>query len=399
MIASERVLVVLAILIGCAAALLLVPVTVLFVEVIVAVTHRRREQSPSGPRPRLSVIVPAHNEAAVIGATLRSILPQLTAPESLLVVADNCSDDTARIARSEGARVIERTDARRRGKGYAIDHALRSLAREPPEVVIVIDADCNVAAGAIDRLARHCSATRKPVQALYLMRAPRTSNLRLRIAQLAWLVRNQVRPMGLHRMHLPCHLMGTGMAFPWICISQATVATGHIVEDLQLGIELARMGSPPLFCPEALVTSEFPTSREGIRTQRLRWEHGHLATLLSEAPSLLLQAIRRGEVRLASLALDLSVPPIALLSLLVAAVTCVSAGLFVFAKVRLPLCIGFIELSMVGCSIIVSWARYGRAILSFGELACAPLYALWKVPVYGRFLVGRQRDWIRSRRD
>lgn len=63
------------------------------------------------------------------------------------MVADNCTDDTARLASAAGAEVIERHDALLRGKGYALDFGVRHLAQQPPDVVIVVDADCQVAEG------------------------------------------------------------------------------------------------------------------------------------------------------------------------------------------------------------------------------------------------------------
>src|SRR6202034_2659018 len=108
--------------------------------------------------------------------------------------------------------------------------------------------DCNVATGSIDRLARLCARTGRPAQALYLMRAPENARIMTRIGEFAWTVRDQIRPAGLRRLGLPCQLMGTGMAFLWSSISTTRVASGHIVEDLKLGIDLARARTPTLFC-------------------------------------------------------------------------------------------------------------------------------------------------------
>ena len=79
---------------------------------------------------RLIVVVPAHNEASGIAATLSSLLAADPASSfaSIVVVADNCSDDTAGIARAAGVRVIERLSDNHRGKGYALDFAFRTLA-------------------------------------------------------------------------------------------------------------------------------------------------------------------------------------------------------------------------------------------------------------------------------
>jgi cellulose synthase/poly-beta-1,6-N-acetylglucosamine synthase-like glycosyltransferase len=375
------------------AALLLVPVLVLLAETLPGPAQGAVRDGER--RRRLAILIPAHNEALLIAATVRSVLPQLESADRLVVVADNCSDDTAAIAAREGAEAIVRIETARRGKGYALDFGIRHLERDPPEIVVIIDADCQVREGSIDRLACDCSRTGRPVQALYLMRAPRGAGLKARIAEFAWIVRNQARPMGLHRLGLPCQLMGTGMAFPWAVIRSANLATGHIVEDLKLGLDLARSATAPLFCPEALVSSDFPASDEGVRGQRERWEHGHLGTIVSEAPRLLWHGLTRLDGNSLALALDLSVPPLALLVLLVAAVWLVSA----VSGAWRAFAMASIGAALLATAVLLSWARYARGVISLRNLAFAAVYALWKIPLYARFLIARRLDWVRAKRD
>jgi cellulose synthase/poly-beta-1,6-N-acetylglucosamine synthase-like glycosyltransferase len=389
----------LTILLGGTGLLLLLPVSVFFAEILAAVTKRRYSRPPEGERPRLAVLMPAHNESSIITATLRSIAPQLTSSDQLLVIADNCMDDTAALARSAGAQVIERSDFQRRGKGYALDYGVRHLEHDPPEVVIIVDADCRVASASIDKLARLCSKTSRPIQALYLMHARQDAGLKMRIAEFAWIVKNQARPEGLHRLGLPCQLMGTGMAFPWLRISEAKLASGEIVEDLKLGIDLASAGAPPLFCADALVTSDFPNSSDGVQGQRTRWEHGHLRLLMTEVPRLLLTSVFRRNISLLALTLDLSVPPLALLTLLVAAVWCAGAIFYLFTKSTFPLGIASADAVLLVLAVLMSWHRYGRQTISLGKLALAVAYALWKIPLYAKFLVARQIGWVRSKRN
>lgn len=378
---------------------LLIPVSVLFLQVLSALPPRRMQAMPGGRRPVLAIIVPAHNETLLIAHTLRSIGTQLTIDDRLLVVADNCSDDTANIARAAGAEVIERHHSNQRGKGYALDFGMRHLARDPPEIVLIIDGDCTVAADAIERLAKTCLTTGRPVQALYRMRAPAGAGLKTRIAGFAWLMKNQVRPLGFHRLGLPCQLMGTGMALPWPLINRATLATGHLVEDLKLGIDLARLNMAPLFCPDALVISHFPATSQGFADQRKRWEHGHLAMIFSVAPRLFVQALLRGNLKLLALALDLCVPPLALLMLLIVTVFTGSAAWFAWSGAALPLWLATVALGMSAMSLLLAWNSHGRSVLSLRDLACAPLYALWKIPLYLKFVVKRQGAWVRTRRD
>jgi cellulose synthase/poly-beta-1,6-N-acetylglucosamine synthase-like glycosyltransferase len=380
-------------------ALVLVPTLVLFLQVLAALLPPRRAELSAGARPRIAVLIPAHDEAVVIDETLRSIIPQLEKGDRLLVVADNCSDATAAIAAEAGAEVAERTNASERGKGFALDYGVRHLRIDPPEVVIIVDADCHVAPGSIDRLARVSHATARPTQSLDLMMSPVGAALKTRIAEFAWVVKNHVRPLGYHRFGLPCQLMGTGMAIPWLIIEKAQLANGHIVEDMKLGIDLALAGMATQFCPEALVTSEFPSSKAAQQTQRVRWEHGHLEMILCYVPQLMRQALWNRDSGLLALGLDLCVPPLALLGLLVAAVLVVDAILAFLANTWLPLSLAALAVAFVVMTLSLAWWFFGRTILSPGNLAYAPIYGLMKIPLYLKFIFSRQVEWVRSGRE
>jgi cellulose synthase/poly-beta-1,6-N-acetylglucosamine synthase-like glycosyltransferase len=192
--------------------------------------------------------------------------------------------------------------------------------------------------------------------------------------------------------------MGTGMAFPWDCIRAAPLATGHIVEDLKLGIELARGGRPPLFCTGAMVSSEFPTSDEGITSQRTRWEHGHLRSILSDGPGLLLHAIIGRDAAVAAMAIDLSVPPLALLAMLLAASWAISVPLAVAARLTLPFFLATAATLLFAAAVTLAWRGFGRDTVSARDLALAAVYAVCKVPLYLRFLLKPQSKWVRSKR-
>lgn len=379
--------------------LILLPVVVLFVQVILACLPARPLLASAGLRPRVAVLVPAHNESSVIVATLAALRPQLREGDRLLVVADNCADDTAARAREAGAEVVERANAQQRGKGYALDFGVRHLAANPPEVVLIVDADCQVGEGAIERLAACCIQYGRPAQALYLMHAPEGAGLKVRIAEFAWCVKNLLRPSGWGRLGLPCQLMGSGMAFAWRDIASADLASGHIVEDLKMGLDSCRNGKPPVFCPEARVSSYFPRSDEGLSTQRTRWEHGHLGVILSDAPLLLVESIGKANWMLLGMTLDLLVPPLALLTLVVSAAFGLSCLLFMLGGLLVPALIAAVGLALLGVTIMLAWVRCGRGIISFVSLLYAPLYAAKKIPLYLGFLLKRQVDWVRSQRD
>jgi cellulose synthase/poly-beta-1,6-N-acetylglucosamine synthase-like glycosyltransferase len=383
-----------------AAVLLLIPVAVLFLQVAMAVRPgRSASPAATAARPAVTVLMPAHNEAVGIAASIRSVRDQLAPGDRLLVVADNCSDDTVAVAQAAGAEVVQRHDAARRGKGYALDFGVRHLAAHPPAIVVFVDADCQLHAGAIDRLAQACARTGGPVQALYLMRSPAGAGLKTRMAEFAWRVKNEVRPLGFARLGLPCQLTGTGMAFPWPLIADAPLASGHLVEDMQLGVDLAGAGTPPMLCHDALVTSVFPSDAQGIASQRTRWEHGHLGVIATQGPRLLVRAIAQRRIALVAMTLDLCVPPLASLVLMLAGVLVPALLLAAVGGSTLPLALAVTAWLLLVGAIIAAWSRFGRAIVSLTELLTAPAYVLRKIPIYLKLLTGRQVEWIRTKRD
>ncbi|WP_406851212.1 glycosyltransferase family 2 protein [Herbaspirillum huttiense] len=379
--------------------LLAIPVTVLLVQVLAARFARPRSTVLSPLRPRIAVLVPAHNEAGGIAEVIAGIRAQLAQGDRVLVVADNCSDDTAAIARAAGAEVTERFHDVLRGKGYALDHGIRQLSQDPPDVVIIVDADCFLGPDALDTVSRAAVQSGRPVQALYLMHVPQESGAMRKIAEFAWLVKNYVRPLGFQRLGQPCQLMGTGMAFGWQQIGRVDLATGHIVEDMKLGVDLATVGQPPLFCPDALVYSYFPVSESGVSTQRTRWEHGHLSVIQSYVPKLLRQSLRLRNGALAALALDLSVPPLALLVMLtgVACLLALLAALLLGGTAALGL--ASLMLAALVSSVLLAWSGFARDVINLRQLISAVGYVARKVPLYVKFFFNRQVEWVRSKRD
>src|SRR5450432_1818075 len=137
------------------AASLLLPAAILLIETLAALFPEAGALAAEDqPVPRTAIVVPAHDEQGQIGATVRALVADLPPAAWILVVADNCSDQTAALARGAGATAIERKDPSRVGKGYAISFGLEHLSADPPEIVILVDADCRVSAGGLPILAR-----------------------------------------------------------------------------------------------------------------------------------------------------------------------------------------------------------------------------------------------------
>jgi cellulose synthase/poly-beta-1,6-N-acetylglucosamine synthase-like glycosyltransferase len=335
-----------------------------------------------------------------MAASVTATLARLPQQGRLLVVADNCSDATAAVARAAGAEVTERHDPLLRGKGYALAHGVKVLAARRPDVVIVLDADCDAVADSLALLAAEAHRLQRPVQAMYDMRAPDGAGLVQRMAAFAWDFRTRLRAEGYRRMGLPCQLLGSGMAFPWAVLEQVNLATGHLVEDLKLGLDCATLRKAPRFLPEALVFSTFPTNVQGEKSQRQRWEHGHMSMVVSEAPRLLWKSLTSRNGGLLALTLDMCVPPLALLGLLLSAYAALAVALTLAGFAQWPvLLLALGNVALLVLAIGLGWWRAGRRWVRLSELFFVPWYVLRKLPIYLKFLTRRQMNWIRTRRD
>lgn len=345
------------------------------------------------------VLIPAHNEMAVIGRTLRGLRDALTPSMRILVVADNCRDDTASLARAEGAEVIERQNDRERGKGYALAFARDHLRTAPPAAVIVLDADCRSDASSLARLSASAHAGGRAVQAVNLLSGGPDAGPMVQISTFAFLIKNLVRQRGLQRLAGRVHLTGTGMALPWPVFEQADLATASIVEDLRLGLELAERGTPPRLAEDAFVWSAHAAADQTLG-QRSRWEGGFLATMRATAPGLLARGLRTGSTGTVLAALDLFVPPLALfaminLGVLLLLLLAAAVGVSGSAPALALLGVG----GLAAVLLLAAWWREGREVLNASALLRIPLYALWKLPMYaGLVRRGAPAEWNRTAR-
>jgi len=361
---------------------------------------RQQDTPPSAIGTRSAIIVPAHDEEAILADGLTSLRNAAGPTAHILVVADNCTDSTAKIGRQTGVEVVERFDAERRGKGFALDFAKRHLEADPPHVVIIVDADCSTDRPSLDRLIASCAQTGRPCQATYLQSPNRESSARVQLSSFAFFIKNAIRQRALQRLSGRGLLVGSGMAIPWPVFAQAELATGNIVEDLKLGQELAEAGHPPLFVEEATVWGHAETERNSL-SQRRRWEGGFLQNSIRSGPRLLARSISRGDIRAAWAAVSLLIPPFALLllldlfALLLAAIAAFATGMPAW-----PLLLLASSMAIAGIGLVVAWCTGGWRFVSAGALARAPLYLLWKLPLYVGFLRhGAPKEWVRTSRE
>jgi 1,2-diacylglycerol 3-beta-glucosyltransferase len=357
--------------------------------VVIALPRPRLSIPPSQPL-RMAIVVPAHNEEAIITACLQSLAAVRYEPRPrILVVADNCTDATAAVACDLGAEVLERNVPDLRGKSYALDFAIAHLAAAPPDAVVFVDADTTVSQNLLlalsDRFARGAQA----IQVHYAADTGETHLESLR--SLAFLLVHWARPLGLSRLHLGSGLKGNGMAFMWPVVSAGVGGSG-VTEDAAMTLSLARRGIAVAFEPRATVVGKMASDFATGRVQDERWEGGRFSLALS-ALDASVRAARRGHLPAAVASLEVMLLPLTILMALSALIVVAAFAGFGSPALAFAGGAGLVFYVIVG---LVSARPTLSQVLS---LAYAPRFVIYKLSVYGALLARRgPTAWERTTR-
>lgn len=383
---------------------LAVPVAgpIAYLVLLTLLSQRLRAPDPTAPCLRFEVVVPAHDEAAGIEATVASLLA-MDYPRALygvIVVADNCTDDTAARALAAGAGVMVRDDPSLRGKGHALAHAFeRILAERRADAIVVVDADTVVSPNLLRAFAARLAAGATAMQAEYAVRNPYASWRTLLLAIALGAV-HTLRSLARERLRVSAGLRGNGMCFSTALLRGVPHRAFSVVEDLEYGIRLGEAGYRVHYAHEAHVYGEMPAGKRAGATQRRRWETGRRDMARACAPALLWRGISRCDPVLLDLAMDLLVPPLATLvlwtTLGLAASVAVSwrAGhVPVGAWVWLACWMGLLGYGLRG------WQLSGTGARGLAGLAAVPRYVAWKIMIR---VLGHSphagTEWVRTAR-
>ncbi len=339
----------------------------------------------------LTVVVPAHNEEALIDRCVSSIVESADRTTEVLVVAHNCTDETAAKARTAGARVLVLNDPDRRGKGQALNFGFQAALAGASQAVLVIDADSVVCSEMIAAVRNRFLDGAQALQCRYEVNNSQ-DNWRTSLMTLAFRAFNVIRPRGRNRLGLSAGVFGNGFAIHRDVLTRIPYGSFSVVEDLQYHLELVRSGIRVEFVDSATVRGEMPISAKGARTQRARWEGGRLQMMMHMAPRLVREVLC-GRLRLVEPLLDLLSLPITS-----AVVVLVIAGCLPFEWLRFYVASGIAVLLLH-----VSTAAVGGPGLweTLKALVTAPAHLLWKVSVFPDTLRAARTEavWVRTERE
>lgn len=341
---------------------------------------------------KLGIVIPAHNEAGGITTCVKSILAcQATGVDlQVVVIADNCTDDTALVAKEAGARVIVRIDPDNRGKGFALDMAFGRLLREGIEAFVVIDADTEVEPNFIAEMALAFRQGAEAVQCRYLVRNTQAT-YRTRLMNVALLAFNVLRPLGRNALGNSAGIYGNGFGLSANTLREIPYSARSVVEDLEYHLNLVKAGKKVKFLNSTTVRADMPAGGRAVHTQRSRWEGGRIRMMLDFAPGII-RDIASGQGRLLEPLLDLLLLPLAFHFLLLCALMLIpNPSLRLYAASSLALVILHV-LSAV-------WIGGGNKSDVLALLA-APFYILWKITLVRSVVQSSRKkaEWVRTER-
>lgn len=357
---------------------------------------------------RFGILVPAHDEEALIGETVRS-LADLDYPAERFrvhVVADNCHDGTAEIAQAAGATVHRRHDPEHPGKGPALRWVLDRVraADDPPDAYVVIDADSVLDERFLRVMDARLAAGERVIQGYYTVRDPaRSWAVALRFAALA--ARHYLRPLARASVGMSAGLFGNGMVFRQDVVPERWFSD-HLTEDIELHLELLLSGERVTFAPDAVLAAEMPDDLDGSRSQHERWERGRLEVARTYVPRLLRAPLApQPRQRAAQLeaAADQLVPPLSLavgatVVSAVAAQTLLRLARTPLARLNAGLGVALLAAQTTHVLVALRLVHAPRSV--YRSLVHAPVLIAWKLPLLCRVVLGgRDVSWTRTARN
>lgn len=381
------------------AVIVLIPIVTFSLQCFFSFLPGRKYEVDREQLPRLAVLIPSHNEEAIVSGIITDVKSQAKENDRVIVIADNCEDGTAEVARRLGVEAFERTNQTERGKAYALRFALEKLEEDPPEVVIVVDADCRISSDALAQLSYKAANLNRPVQGSYIFGEQSDGAVSNNASSFTLWFKNHIRPLGSLRIGMPCQLTGSGMAFPWKAIRSVDVANQSLAEDTTLGLELAYGGYPPTFCPEARIDGHVPKAWGTLVQQRRRWEQGYLESIATNAPKMALRSILKFRPGLLWAAFDLCIPPLALLGLAWAIVTMLAFVLAWLGGSTLPALMLMAGAVFMGLGLLFGWLVHCRDQVPVSAILAIPWFLVRKIGIYTSLLVKREKVWLRTDRD
>jgi cellulose synthase/poly-beta-1,6-N-acetylglucosamine synthase-like glycosyltransferase len=255
---------------------------------------------------RFVIVVPAHNEALGIFDTLNN-LKEIDYPANLynvIVIVDNCTDNTAEVVKATGIQYLERNDPTRKGKGYALEYAISKLIKENYDAFVIVDADSLLSKNLLRAMNNRLLSGQKVIQSYDGLSNPDSSALTY-LFFIGNTIENKLFYEAKSRLGLSANLRGNGMCFSRDTLLQFPWDAYSITEDTEYGLKLIQHGIKINFAPEAITYAKQPETLQQAHTQRIRWASGNFKISKIYILKLILRGLFKRDIVLLDTALSI----------------------------------------------------------------------------------------------
>ncbi|WP_132549811.1 glycosyltransferase family 2 protein [Pectinatus cerevisiiphilus] len=291
---------------------------------------RRKEKKILTPQKSFAVIVAAHNEKAVISQLIDN-LRQLDYPKDLydiFVIADNCSDNTAQIAKDHGAIVHERTDKEKRGKGFAMEWMFARLFKmqRQYDAVAIFDADNLVDKRFLLEMNNRLCKGDKLVQGYLDAKNPYDTWVSGTFAIAFWVI-DHIWHLAKTNIGLSSVLGGTGMCITTGVLHKYGWGATCLTEDMEFTMKALTEGIKTTWAHDAIVYDEKPLTFMQSWRQRKRWAQGQFDVAHRFIPKMIKAGIKRHDIRILDGCMHLIQPHILMMSTFFVIMSYIQMGL------------------------------------------------------------------------
>jgi len=361
--------------------------------------RRRDVLLPAMPTHRFAVLIPAHNEEAVIGRTLDRLYNQHY-PKHLydvFVVADHCTDETAAVARQHGATCYERRTGLRGSKGAALAWLIERVFESgiPYDALVIFDADTQVDAAFLRVMDARLARGDRVVQGQHRISNPGAGWF----AALTWamfMIDNRFQNLGRSNLGFSAKIMGDSICFRADLLRQLGWSTTGLTEDFEMGLRLLSEGLQVVYEPAAVGCGEAPPTWTAARAQRARWLRGAAEAKRRYGWQLLREGLRRRDLAVLEGAVRSLLPVYSTLALVSFVLTLVHLIFYAWSGAVLT---GLWALLVL---LLAAYPFFGllleRAPLrAYAAILAGPLFILWRTWLSLRAWYGRQPvQWVRT---
>ncbi len=365
---------------------------------------KAKETVDTGIKRKFAIVVPAHNEEQIIAKTVYSLFA-LIYPRKLydvVVVADNCTDNTASVARGLGALVYERSNQEKQGKGYALRWIFDRLLNSEVDydAFIVIDSDSLVSGNYLEVMNDYLDRGSRVIQSRDLV-LPKPGNWSIEATRIGFMLFNYVKPLGRKSLNLNIGLRGNGMCFSTEVLKKFPWQAWSLTEDVEYGLQLMQKGIKIDFAPEATVWAQMPVQSSNAVSQRSRWEIGRRQITRQYAGYFLKSAIRNRSFMHLDIFIELMTPPFVNTMLYVGLLSILSFLLWLTGIISILFTWLWAGLAIAGLIyLFLGLYSAGADRSMYRSVFYIPIYIFWKLKVYlSRVHPEREVKWIRTTRD